>query len=193
MKRERVEPLNSFKENIYVCMSVVVIILVSLILLKIVRNNDVEKHFGKDEISLLYGISNLESSIYSDIKNALIEISFFESENNEYPTVNQLEEDMVDPFYKNEIWEERGSIIWSMYNLHGKTHYLGVSQNLSKVGNFDIEINDNDIENSYVYYTKENIENIYEKRRFHDLESIMKKIVAHTGEDERGKITGGRK
>lgn len=74
MKTEIVRPLNSRKENLYVITAVVVILFVAFLLFKLQHNKKNISKLSGNEISLYEDMSNIESSIYGDIKNALIEI-----------------------------------------------------------------------------------------------------------------------
>lgn len=191
MKTEIVRPLNSRKENLYVITAVVVILFVAFLLFKLQHNKKNISKLSGNEISLYEDMSNIESSIYGDIKNALIEIDILKNDNSEYPSIEDLQAEMIPPFYKDEAWENKGSLIWHKHVHSGTTYYLGISGDLTKAGNFIIEVNNNNINDSVIYYTNEPLLKFNEDRDFHKMMMSAKKIIPFTGVDERKKYSGG--
>lgn len=69
-------------------------------------------------------------------------------------------------------------------------YYIGISDNIKKVGTFLIKLNKEKIENSNIYFTKENINIENLKKNFDQYIRLFKKIIPYTGQEERKKFKG---
>lgn len=185
VKVYRVKPENSKKENLYVIIAIILILLLSFGILSIRRKPHFEKIILHNEINAYEKFNNLELGIYNEILNALEDIEYLKSD--EYPSIKQLEEENIYPFVRYIFDDEEGH--WYFFK-HDDSSIYYVEPNLKKnIGGFIVEIQNSSkettiyyIENSILY---NNIEIEYEHLRQH-----LKKIIAHTGSDERMKIKG---
>lgn len=191
MKSEVVKPLNSKKENVYILIAFIVILVVASTIHSFNKIVDDSKIIGQNEISLYKEMNNVESGTYSEIINSLHEIEFLK-EDGRVPDVDTLSSEEISPFFKDPSWENKGSIEWYNFVDHGTVYYLGISGNLEISGNFLISIDREDVTKSNVYYSKNDVGNLFSDGRYHEVMALFKKIVAYTGEDESSKFRGGK-
>lgn len=190
MKVEVVKPLSSKKENVYVAIAFAVILLIAYTVFNLNRGNIDAKILGQNEISLYKDMNNIESSTYSELVNALMEIDMMK-EDGRVPDVETLADEKVEPFYRDETWENKGSIEWYNFVDHGVVYILGISGNLEKSGNFLVALDGEDINKSNIYYTKDHLDQLFEQNNYHAIMALFKKIVPYTGNDENAKFRGG--
>lgn len=185
-----VKPLSSKKENLLLLIAFLLIIVVASIILRIRYKPVYVQNIDRYEISSYRDFNSIESGVYSDLKNSLTDISIIYKDEGQYPDIKYLEEEQIPPYYKDIIWEKRGSIEWSFLKHDNDKLYLGLSNNTKEVGNFLIKINEEDIENSDIYYFKEKYPKKEILEKLDDYKEIFKKIVPYTGTDERKKFKG---
>ncbi len=107
-----VKPLSSKKENIFLILAFVVLILLAGIALKIRHRTDYEIDLKENEIISYEVLDNIELGLYSDIKNSLIDIAQIKAENNALPEIEDLVAEEIPPYYKDVTWEQRGAMEW---------------------------------------------------------------------------------
>lgn len=155
-KIEYVEVKKKKKENIYVLLVIATIVIISYILLTF---NNLKKEPQIDlenKINSFSSFNSKENAIYSDLYNFSTELENFALIEG-YKEILDLENDNIYPFVKDDLWENRGKIIWEKFELDNKIYYLGQSQD-SEVGNFLlISYIDKDLVINNIYYTKEKI------------------------------------
>lgn len=182
-----VKPLSSKKENLYLLLTFCILIILAALLLKFRHREEYVQNIGKNEISAFSSLNNIEASIYSDIKNSLLEISLLKDELGDFPDINTLEKEEIPPYFKDQLWEQKGAIDWVSFKHENEIHYLGISHTQG-IGSFLVVIDEKNSEKFDIFYTNEKIlkENIL--RNFIQYESLFSKIVPYTGEEERKKF-----
>lgn len=182
-----VKPLSSKKENLYLLLTFCILIILAALLLKFRHREEYVQNIGKNEISAFSSLNNIEASIYSDIKNSLLEISLLKDELGDFPDISTLEKEEIPPYFKDQLWEQKGSIDWVYFKHDNEIHYLGISHTQG-IGSFLVVIDEKNPEKFDIFYTNEKIlkENIL--RNFIQYESLFSKIVPYTGEEERKKF-----
>jgi len=165
-----VKPLSSKKENIFLILAFFILISLAAIALKI-------RH-----------LNNIELGVYSDIKNSLVDISQLKDENNSLPSLKVLAEEEIPPYFKDITWEQRGAVEWTTFKHDNEDYFIGRGN--GKVGTFLVKFNNENIDESEIFYMKDtpSFEDI--EKNFEKYEHIVKKIVPYTGNDERKKFTG---
>lgn len=186
--KEKLKPASSKKENTILLLVVVLIITTAFLLIKLQQNKEYKQNINDNEISSYIELTNIESGIYADLLNFKTELEIIYSDE-KLPTINELEENFIQPFVKDIAWEERGKLFWELFEKDNRSYYLGISENVDLVGNFLVEI---DEKNEIKIYFSKDIENNY-KLSEHEIHSHWKEIVAYTGEDEREKFRGKEK
>ena len=109
-------------------------------------------------------------------------------ENNSLPSLKVLAEEEIPPYFKDVTWEERGAVEWTTFKHDNEDYFIGRGN--GKVGTFVVKFNNENIDESDIFYMKEtpSFEDI--EKNFEKYEHILKKIVPYTGNDERKKFTG---
>lgn len=178
--------MSSKKENLYLILSFIVIILTATCLLKIRCKPFEEQKISSNEISSYKELNSIELGIYSEMLNSLVEIDMLKKENGDYPNINTLSIEEIPPYFKDSSWENKGKIEWKMVYHDNTPIYLGNSQD-SNTGNFLLEINDSSIIESDIFYTKEKLDSKIIEESYDTVKENFKKIIPYTGNDERKK------
>ena len=184
-----IKPLTSKKENFYLLLTFFILIFFATILLKLRYKEPYTQEIHNGEISAFSSLNNIESSIYADILNSLVDISILKNEVGEIPSISILDEDEIPPYHKDKIWEQKGAIDWNKFEHDNEIFYLGLSSN-NDIGSFLLKFNENDIGKSDVFYINERLPKDDILKNFEKYEPNFKKIVPYTGEDERKKFKG---
>lgn len=182
-----VKPLSSKKENLYLLLTFCILIILAAFLLKFRHREEYVQNIGKNEISAFSSLNNIEASIYSDIKNSLLEISLLKDELGDFPDINTLEKEEIPPYFKDQLWEQKGAIDWVSFKHENEIHYLGISHTQG-IGSFLVVIDEKNSEKFDIFYTNEKIFKEDILRNFIQYESLFNKIVPYTGEEERKKF-----
>lgn len=182
-----VKSLNSRKENISLIIIFIAIISIAGAILRIRHTPHYVQQVKTNEISAFKELNSIELSIYSDLKNSSTEIYLLKDELNRFPTVEELIEEEMTPFYKDITWKEKGTIDWISFPHEQNYIYIGLSED-RKVGNFFMELKNKKDEEVNIYYTTENFSKDNIVNNFEKYESLFKKIIPYTGEDERKKF-----
>lgn len=182
-----VKPLSSKKENLYLLLTFCILIILAALLLKFRHREEYVQNIGKNEISAFSSLNNIEASIYSDIKNSLLEISLLKDELGDFPDINTLEKEEIPPYFKDQLWEQKGAIDWVSFKHENEIHYLGISHTQG-IGSFLVVIDEKNSEKFDIFYTNEKIFKEDILRNFIQYESLFSKIVPYTGEEERKKF-----
>ena len=180
-----VKPLSSKKENIFLILAFIVLILLAGIALKIRHRTDYEIDLQENEIISYEVLDNIELGLYSDIKNSLVDISQIKAENNALPEIEDLVTEEIPPYFKDVTWEQRGAMEWKKIKHDNEDYYVGIGN--EKIGTFLIKFNDANIDESDIFYMKDKVSFEEIEKNFEKYEHIVKKIVPYTGDDERQK------
>ena len=180
-----VKPLSSKKENIFLILAFIVLILLAGIALKIRHRTDYEINLQENEIISYEVLDNIELGLYSDIKNSLVDIAQLKAENNALPEIEDLVTEEIPPYFKDVTWEQRGAMEWKKINHDNEDYYVGIGN--EKSGTFLIKFNDANIDESDIFYMKDKVSFEEIEKNFEKYEHIVKKIVPYTGDDERQK------
>lgn len=183
-----VKPLSSKKENIFLVLAFFILLSVAAIALKIRQRTEYKIDIKEDEIVSYEVLNNIELGIYSDIKNSLVDISQLRDEQNSLPSLEALAEEEIPPYFKDVTWEQKGAVEWVTFKHDDEYYFIGRGN--GKVGTFLIKINNENIDDSDIFYMKDipSFDDI--EKNFDKYEHIFKKIVPYTGNDERKKFTG---
>ncbi len=185
-----VKPLSSKKENISLLVSFILIILLSFAILRFRYQPEYKQVIDEHEISSYSSLNSIELGIYSDLKNSLFDISLMFEEKKELPSIEALISEEIPPYVNDATWKQRGSIDWIYMEHDNFVFYLGVSNDVKKIGTFLVKLNKKKIENSDIYFTRKKfpVENLEED--FGKYIGLFKKIVPYTGQEERKKFKG---
>ena len=134
-----VKPLSSKKENIFLILAFVVLILIAGIALKIRHRTDYKIDLQENEIISYEVLDNIELGLYSDIKNSLVDISQLRDEQNSLPSIDLLAEEEIPPYFKDITWEQRGAMEWTTFKHDGEDYLIGRGN--GKVGTFLVKFN----------------------------------------------------
>ena len=161
-----VKPLSSKKENIFLILAFFILISLAAIALKIRHRTDYEITLKDNEIVSYEILNNIELGVYSDIKNSLVDISQLKDENNSLPSLKVLAEEEIPPYFKDVTWEERGAVEWTTFKHDNEDYFIGRGN--GKVGTFVVKFNNENIDESDIFYMKET-------PSFEDIETYLKK------------------
>ncbi|WYA57522.1 hypothetical protein LDJ89_09945 [Fusobacterium nucleatum] len=169
-------------------MAFFILIFVAAIALKIRQRVEYKIDIKEDEIVSYEVLNNIELGIYSDIKNSLVDISQLRDEQNSLPSLDLLVEEEIPPYFKDITWEQRGAVEWTAFKHDGEDYFIGKGN--GKVGTFLVKFNNENMDESDIFYMKETPSFNDIEKNFEKYEHIAKKIVPFTGNDERRKLTG---
>jgi hypothetical protein len=147
---EKLKPASSKKENIYLGIAVVSLILIASMLIKMRKPKITEQKIESGQISSYTEFSNIEAGIYSDLTNFVSEIKM-KGKEEKLPTVKQLEDELIPPFTKDITWEERGKLTWDRIDRGKMTYYVGLCENVMTSGNFIVTVDNENRENTKYY------------------------------------------
>lgn len=184
-----IKPLTSKKENFYLLLTFFILIFFAATLLKIRYKEPYTQEIRSGEMSAFSDLNNIESSIYADILNSLVDISILKKENGEIPSIALLDEEEIPPYHRDKIWEQKGALDWNKLMHDNEIFYLGISSN-SEIGSFLLAINEEEISKSEVYYFNEKLPKEDVIKNFEKYEPNFTKIIPYTGDDERKKFKG---
>ena len=177
------------KENIYLGIAVVFLILISFMLIKIRKPRITEQKIESGQISSYTEFSTIEAGIYSDLINFASEIKMKGNEE-KLPTVKQLEDELIPPFTKDITWEERGRITWERIDREKTTYYVGLCENVMTSGNFIVIVDNKNRENIKILFIKTHLHKDEVEFAIDENFPGWQEIVPYTGENEKQKIEG---
>ena len=186
---EKLTPASAKKENIYLGIAVVFLILISFMLIKIRKPRITEQKIESGQISSYTEFSTIEAGIYSDLINFASEIKMKGNEE-KLPTVKQLEDELVPPFTKDITWEERGSMTWERIDRKKLTYYVGLCENVMTSGNFIVIVDNKNRENIKILFIKTHLHKDEVEFAIDENFPGWQEIVPYTGETERQKFEG---
>lgn len=186
---EKLKPASSKKENIYLGIMIVFLILNAFLLIKIRKPKMTEQKIESGQISSYTEFSNIEAGIYSDLTNFVSEIKM-KGKEEKLPTVKQLEDELIPPFTKDITWEERGKLTWDRIDRGKMTYYVGLCENVMTSGNFIVTVDNENRENTKILFIKTHLHKDEVEFAIDENFPGWKEIVPYTGETERQKFEG---
>ena len=186
---EKLKPASSKKENIYLGIAVVSLILIASMLIKMRKPKITEQKIESGQISSYTEFSNIEAGIYSDLTNFVSEIKM-KGKEEKLPTVKQLEDELIPPFTKDITWEERGKLTWDRIDREKMTYYVGLCENVMTSGNFIVTVDNENRENTKILFIKTHLHKDEVEFAIDENFPGWKEIVPYTGETERQKFEG---
>ena len=186
---EKLKPASSKKENIYLGIMIVFLILNAFLLIKIRKPKMTEQKIESGQISSYTEFSNIEAGIYSDLTNFVSEIKM-KGKEEKLPTVKQLEDELIPPFTKDITWEERGKLTWDRIDREKMTYYVGLCENVMTSGNFIVTVDNENRENTKILFIKTHLHKDEVEFAIDENFPGWKEIVPYTGETERQKFEG---
>ncbi len=186
---EKLKPASSKKENIYLGIAVVSLILIASMLIKMRKPKMTEQKIESGQISSYTEFSNIEAGIYSDLTNFVSEIKM-KGKEEKLPTVKQLEDELIPPFTKDITWEERGKLTWDRIDREKMTYYVGLCENVMTSGNFIVTVDNENRENTKILFIKTHLHKDEVEFAIDENFPGWKEIVPYTGETERQKFEG---
>ena len=186
---EKLKPASSKKENIYLGIMIVFLILNAFLLIKMRKPKMTEQKIESDQISSYTEFSNIEAGIYSDLTNFVSEIKM-KGKEEKLPTVKQLEDELIPPFTKDITWEERGKLTWDRIDREKMTYYVGLCENVMTSGNFIVTVDNENRENTKILFIKTHLHKDEVEFAIDENFPGWKEIVPYTGETERQKFEG---
>ena len=186
---EKLKPASSKKENIYLGIMIVFLILNAFLLIKIRKPKITEQKIESGQISSYTEFSNIEAGIYSDLTNFVSEIKM-KGKEEKLPTVKQLEDELIPPFTKDITWEERGKLTWDRIDREKMTYYVGLCENVMTSGNFIVTVDNENRENTKILFIKTHLHKDEVEFAIDENFPGWKEIVPYTGETERQKFEG---
>ena len=186
---EKLKPASSKKENIYLGIMIVFLILNAFLLIKMRKPKMTEQKIESGQISSYTDFSNIEAGIYSDLTNFVSEIKM-KGKEEKLPTVKQLEDELIPPFTKDITWEERGKLTWDRIDREKMTYYVGLCENVMTSGNFIVTVDNENRENTKILFIKTHLHKDEVEFAIDENVPGWKEIVPYTGETERQKFEG---
>ena len=186
---EKLKPASSKKENIYLGIMIVFLILNAFLLIKMRKPKMTEQKIESGQISSYTEFSNIEAGIYSDLTNFVSEIKM-KGKEEKLPTVKQLEDELIPPFTKDITWEERGKLTWDRIDREKMTYYVGLCENVMTSGNFIVTVDNENRENTNILFIKTHLHKDEVEFAIDENFPGWKEIVPYTGETERQKFEG---
>ena len=186
---EKLKPASSKKENIYLGIIIVFLILNAFLLIKMRKPKMTEQKIESGQISSYTEFSNIEAGIYSDLTNFVSEIKM-KGKEEKLPTVKQLEDELIPPFTKDITWEERGKLTWDRIDRGKMTYYVGLCENVMTSGNFIVTVDNENRENTKILFIKTHLHKDEVEFAIDENFPGWKEIVPYTGETERQKFEG---
>ena len=186
---EKLKPASSKKENIYLGIMIVFLILNAFLLIKMRKPKITEQKIESGQISSYTEFSNIEAGIYSDLTNFVSEIKM-KGKEEKLPTVKQLEDELIPPFTKDITWEERGKLTWDRIDREKMTYYVGLCENVMTSGNFIVTVDNENRENTKILFIKTHLHKDEVEFAIDEHFPGWKEIVPYTGETERQKFEG---
>ena len=186
---EKLKPASSKKENIYLGIMIVFLILNAFLLIKMRKPKMTEQKIESGQISSYTEFSNIEAGIYSDLTNFVSEIKM-KGKEEKLPTVKQLEDELIPPFTKDITWEERGKLTWDRIDREKMTYYVGLCENVMTSGNFIVTVDNENRENTKILFIKTHLHKDEVEFAIDENFPGWKEIVPYTGENENQKIEG---
>ena len=186
---EKLKPASSKKENIYLGIMIVFLILNAFLLIKMRKPKITEQKIESGQISSYTEFSNIEAGIYSDLTNFVSEIKM-KGEEEKLPTVKQLGDELIPPFTKDITWEERGKLTWDRIDREKMTYYVGLCENVMTSGNFIVTVDNENRENTKILFIKTHLHKDEVEFAIDENFPGWKEIVPYTGETERQKFEG---
>jgi len=186
---EKLKPASSKKENIYLGIMIVSLILNAFLLIKMRKPKMTEQKIESGQISSYTEFSNIEAGIYSDLTNFVSEIKM-KGKEEKLPTVKQLEDELIPPFTKDITWEERGKLTWDRIDREKMTYYVGLCENVMTSGNFIVTVDNENRENTKILFIKTHLHKDEVEFAIDENFPGWKEIVPYTGETERQKFEG---
>ena len=186
---EKLKPASSKKENIYLGIMIVFLILNAFLLIKMRKPKITEQKIESGQISSYTEFSNIEAGIYSDLTNFVSEIKM-KGKEEKLPTVKQLEDELIPPFTKDITWEERGKLTWDRIDREKMTYYVGLCENVMTSGNFIVSVDNENRENTKILFIKTHLHKDEVEFAIDENFPGWKEIVPYTGETERQKFEG---
>ncbi|WP_073507914.1 DUF6162 family protein [Streptobacillus notomytis] len=155
MKIEYIKPQNNKKESIYILITIMFLLIISVLLITFTKSSYEYKVLSEKKISSFESFSSEENGIYSDLYNFSTNLEFFAKDSG-YPSIENLENEYIYPFVKDDLWEKRGKLKWSLIIKEKHYYYLGISKDES-IGNFLVDsfVEGNDVKNIIKYYKGE--------------------------------------
>ena len=186
---EKLKPASSKKENIYLGIIIVFLILNAFLLIKMRKPKMTEQKIESGQISSYTDFSNIEAGIYSELTNFVSEIKM-KGKEEKLPTVKQLEDELIPPFTKDITWEERGKLTWDRIDREKMTYYVGLCENVMTSGNFIVTVDNENRENTKILFIKTHLHKDEVEFAIDENFPGWKEIVPYTGETERQKFEG---
>ena len=186
---EKLKPASAKKENIYLGIMIVFLILNAFLLIKMRKPKMTEQKIESGQISSYTEFSNIEAGIYSDLTNFVSEIKM-KGKEEKLPTVKQLEDELIPPFTKDITWEERGKLTWDRIDREKMTYYVGLCENVMTSGNFIVTVDNENRENTKILFIKTHLHKDEVEFAIDENFPGWKEIVPYTGETERQKFEG---
>ena len=186
---EKLKPASSKKENIYLGIMIIFLILNAFLLIKMRKPKMTEQKIESGQISSYTEFSNIEAGIYSDLTNFVSEIKM-KGKEEKLPTVKQLEDELIPPFTKDITWEERGKLTWDRIDKEKMTYYVGLCENVMTSGNFIVTVDNENRENTKILFIKTHLHKDEVEFAIDENFPGWKEIVPYTGETERQKFEG---
>ena len=126
MEKTIVEPLSKRKEILYLLSLTGIILLVATLLIAIKKSDKGEiKHLKKYQISAFRDLDVKEQLVFTALYGSGYEIENFHATNGEiWPTISDLESQLISPFVRDRAWKENGQISWSLKVAGSNTVHL---------------------------------------------------------------------
>ena len=177
---EKLKPASAKKENIYLGITVIFLILTAFLLIKMRKPKVIEQKIESGQISSYTEFSSID--FVSEIK--------MKGNEEKLPTIKQLEDELIPPFTKDITWEERGRITWERIDREKTTYYVGLCENVMTSGNFIVIVDNANRENIKILFIKTHLHKDEVEFAIDENFPGWQEIVPYTGENEKQKIEG---
>lgn len=164
------------------------IVFIAYSLIQLTTNQEEKQEIFEYQMSAYEDLSNVNNSFYSDLTNALMDIQALYETEGKIPEIHSLEEEGISPFVRDSLWENRGALEWRILKKGKHSYYLGISKNVNLVGNFLIELQEDELDKSKIYFNQEQDDGRSLPHSISHIHEHWKEILPYTGEEERKKF-----
>jgi hypothetical protein len=136
-----VKPLRQRGEFLFVFLSLLSIFVCAGLLILARSKAAPEQKLKAYQVSAFSSLSRVAQGVFMDLYTAGFDIEMYHRQNAEtWPDVQTLETNLIPPFEKSVVWEQRGRIKWSLMamdkdNIH-RAAYTGATSDTGVCGSF---------------------------------------------------------
>jgi hypothetical protein len=136
-----VKPVRQRQEALFVFLSMLLILASAGLLIMARSKAGAEQKLRAHQISAIYALPAVAQGVFMDLYTSGFDIEMYHRQNAEtWPDIQTLEGNLIPPFEKSVLWEQRGRIEWSLSVMDkGTVHraaYIGATSDTAACGSF---------------------------------------------------------